>query len=158
MKMMHVLFVCLGNICRSPMCEAVFRELIDQAGLTDKIGVDSAGTADWHQGKAPHEGTREVLERENISYDGMKARQFQMDDWTHFDYIIVMDTANRQAIKSGYDGNKDVVLAMLSDYIVDPAEVDVPDPYFTGNFDDTYELVTNGCQALLTHIRDNHNI
>src|SRR5690625_5701597 len=81
----------------------------------------------------------------------MKPRQFQMDDWTHFDYIIVMDTANRQAIKSGYDGNKDVVLAMLSDYIVDPAEVDVPDPYFTGNFDDTYELVTNGCQRSEEH-------
>ena len=62
-------------------------------------------------------------------------RQFQTDDWARFDYVIVMDNDNRQTIKSGYDANKDVVLAMLTDYTVDPAEVNVPDPYYTGDFD-----------------------
>lgn len=157
-KMIHVLFVCLGNICRSPMCEAVFRDMLDQAGLTDKVRVDSAGTSDWHLDKPPHEGTRKVLDRANISYAGMVGRQFHTDDWTHFDYVIVMDHDNREAIKSGYDANKDVVLAMLTDFMKDPEAVNVPDPYYTGNFNDTYELVTSGCQALLTHIREKHNI
>lgn len=156
--MIHVLFVCLGNICRSPMGEAVFRHLVDRENLADKITVDSAGTASWHTDKLPHDGTRKVLEREGISYEGMKARQVSLTDFKQYDYIVVMDEQNMIDLISNYEDIKGPVLAKLLDFAEDTGEVDVPDPYYTGDFNYTYDLVLNGTENLLTHIRIKHNI
>ncbi|MGM8213165.1 low molecular weight protein-tyrosine-phosphatase [Virgibacillus sp. W0430] len=156
--MIRVLFVCLGNICRSPMAEAIFRNYVREAQLEGKIKVDSAGTGSWHVGKPPHHGTRDILEREQISYEGMKARQVHKEDWNSFDYIIAMDAQNMDDLKDFFQQEEGPVVKRLMEFVVDPAELDVPDPYYTGNFNYTYELVSNGCKNLLTYIKEHESI
>lgn len=154
--LVRVLFVCLGNICRSPMAEAVFRDLVRKNSLSDKIEVDSAGTGDWHIGNPPHEGTRKILDREKISYEGMAARQVSKNDWDEFDYIIAMDDNNIADLDKLRA--TDTKISKLMDFIEDAPEENVPDPYFTGNFDYTYELVSAGCENILNYIIEKHDL
>ncbi|MFY3791173.1 low molecular weight protein-tyrosine-phosphatase [Ureibacillus sp. MALMAid1270] len=151
--MIKVLFVCLGNICRSPMAEAVMRDLIEKNGQSDKIKVDSAATSSWHIGESPHKGTLSKLREFNITTSGIKARQLQKDDFEKFDYIIGMDSNNVRNIRDMLgqpDHPKIFRFLDLTDH-----KKDVPDPYYTGDFQETYELVLDGCQALLKIILDN---
>ncbi|MFC4809530.1 low molecular weight protein-tyrosine-phosphatase [Paenibacillus sp. GCM10023250] len=156
--MIRVLFVCLGNICRSPMAEAVFRNLVKTRELEARIEVDSAGTGDWHLCKPPHEGTRALLDRHGIPYEGIRARQVLLDDFNRFDYIVCMDANNetdvRDVFGSKADGNAKVFRFM--DLMPEKESKDVPDPYYTGNFDEVYELVAKGCERLLDRIRRAH--
>ncbi|WP_138495015.1 low molecular weight protein-tyrosine-phosphatase [Paenibacillus pinistramenti] len=150
-----VLFVCLGNICRSPMAEAVFRHMVNQEGLAEKFRIDSAGTGDWHTGKPPHHGTQNILKQYSISFEGMFARQVAADDFAEFDYIIAMDDSNVSNLRKLMKGRETEVIRLL-DLVPEAESKEVPDPYYTGNFDETYELVTLGCKALLGHIRREH--
>ncbi|WP_010097223.1 low molecular weight protein-tyrosine-phosphatase [Ornithinibacillus scapharcae] len=156
--MIQVLFVCLGNICRSPMAEAVFRDLVVKNNLQDKIRVDSSGTGNWHTGEPPHSGTREVLDREKISYKGIKARQVSKNDWDDFDYIIAMDDQNIKDLRKLNPQESNIVIAKLMDFVEEAKENNVPDPYYTGDFDYTYELVLEGCSNLLSHIKQKHSM
>jgi protein-tyrosine phosphatase len=150
--MVTVLFVCLGNICRSPMAEAVFRQLVMAAGLEDHIHVDSAGTGDWHVGEKAHDGTRQVLAKHNVPYDG-RARQVMPADMAALDaYIIAMDQSNRKELQQRYGLHPR--LFRLLDFATKTDERDVPDPYYTGQFDEVYALVVDGCQGLLQQIRE----
>lgn len=156
--MIRVLFVCLGNICRSPMAEAIFRDYVQQEGLCEKIAVDSAGTGHWHIGEPPHEGTREMLDKKNISYEGMKARQVNKTDWEHFDYMIAMDDQNIEDLYQLQQKNAEIEVVKLMDFVTDAPVTNVPDPYFTGDFDETYRLVSEGCLNVLHHIKKQHNL
>lgn len=158
--MVQVLFVCLGNICRSPMAEAVFRHIVKEQDLEDTITVDSAGTASWHEGKPPHEGTCDKLSEFNISYEGMRARQINLMDFERFDYIIAMDEQNKKDVLKllETDCNEKPVVRKLMDFVPNPKETDVPDPYYTGDFAYTYELVEEATDCLLEYIKDNHNL
>jgi protein-tyrosine phosphatase len=155
--MVKVLFVCLGNICRSPMAEAIFRDLVRKKGMEDQIIIDSAGTGDWHIGNPPHKGTQEILTKNNnIKFEGLTARQVNEDDLTEFDYIIGMDAENIGNLRRMAGYNKTGYIGRLLDFVPDAQINDVPDPYFTGNFDEVYDLVKIGCENLLEDIVGKH--
>lgn len=156
--MIKVLFVCLGNICRSPMAEAIFRDLVKKEKLDDKISIDSAGTGDWHIGQPPHKGTRTLLDEKGISYEGMKARQMQASDFTSFQYIVGMDESNMKNMKSFQKGESKAVIVRLMDLVPDEKIKDVPDPYFTGNFEEVHDLVKEGCEVLLKKIKEDYQL
>lgn len=154
--MIKVLFVCLGNICRSPMAEAVLRDLVRKEGLEGKILVDSAGTGSWHVGQRPHEGTLEILKNNQISEEGLIARKIASEDLDEFDYIIAMDSQNKRDIERLKTSQAKAKVATLLEYAPQIKEKDVPDPYFTGNFNYVYELVKQGCNALLEQIKSDY--
>jgi protein-tyrosine phosphatase len=152
--MIRVLFVCLGNICRSPMAEAIFRDMVEKEGLQDKVTVDSAGTGDWHIGNPPHQGTREILKRYEISSEGLAARQITGKDLNEFDYIIGMDETNMENIGKLGQIPSHITVRRLLDFVELYENKDVPDPYYTGNFDEVYGLVKDGCAQLLQDIKE----
>jgi protein-tyrosine phosphatase len=154
--MIHVLFVCLGNICRSPMAEGVFRNVLKQEDLSSKVSVDSAATSSWHIGSPPHKGTLAILKKYNISSEGLVGRQLTKDDFEKFDYIIGMDESNVKNIFEITGKPQHPKIIRLLD--LTEHNKDVPDPYYTGDFEETYQLVTDGCQALLEKIRKEQNL
>lgn len=170
--MIRVLFVCMGNICRSPMAEAVFRNMVKKAGLSNKIETDSAGTISYHTGEKPCHGTRVILQQRGIPHHG-RARQFQPSDVDHFDYILAMDRSNlsdiwqmipdaeypiRNAITRD---DRKVAVRLFLNYAQEAGlveTIEVPDPYYSSNFEPVYHLVETGCIALLDHLRKAHNL
>ncbi len=155
--MIRVVFVCLGNICRSPMAEAVFRHLVKERGYDKKIKVDSAGTSNWHINKRPHIGTLDKLEKYNISSENMYARQFRKEDGEKFDYIVAMDQSNYDNIVSVLGSDDCSHVFKLLD-LTEVENKDVPDPYYTGDFEETYQLVLDGSERLLEKIIKEHQL
>ena len=153
--MIEILFICLGNICRSPMAEAVMHQLVHDAGLADRIRVDSVGLGAWHVDQPPHPGTQAILRRHHIPYAG-RARQITPDDVRQADYLIVMDAENLAAVQRLLPVTGTRHLHRLLDFAPAGFPRDVPDPYFDGNFDAVYDLVDAGCRGLLAHLRAEH--
>ncbi len=148
--MIRVVFVCLGNICRSPMAEGVFRNMVEEVGLRDKIQVDSAGTSSWHIGEPAHRGTRDILAKHGIQYQG-RARRVRGEDYNDSNYVIAMDKSNLEALRSYQPEHPRMYL--LLDFANQVEKRDVPDPYYSGNFEEVYQLVKAGCSGLLEAIR-----
>jgi len=151
--MERVLFVCLGNICRSPLAEGVMRHLVEERGLEDRIEVDSAGTGAWHVGEAPDPRSIDVAARNGVSLDGQSARKVRPSDFRDFTRVIAMDGANLRDLRGIAPEDAPAELHMLRD--LDPeGSGDVPDPYYGGDdgFDRVYEMVHRSCAALLDEI------
>ncbi len=147
---LRILFVCLGNICRSPMAEGIFRNLVEQEGCSDRYVIDSAGTGGWHVGHPPDERARGVLLGKGIDISGQQARKFYSNDFSDFDLIVAMDRSNYENILRvpGKEGGADV--RMLLSYLPNCNEEDVPDPYYGGvdGFEHVYNLVKDACEQL----------
>jgi len=135
------------------MAEAVFQRMVDEAGLAEEVGVDSAGTGNWHVGERAHRGTRAVLREHGIDYDG-RARQVTAGELDRFDYVIAMDGDNASDLRRlDRQGRLDGRLYRLLDFAPPGSPRDVPDPYYEGNFDYVYRLVASSSRNLLEHIR-----
>lgn len=139
------------------MAEAIFRNMVNDKGLADQIMMDSAGLGDWHIGDAPHRGTREILDLHGIPYDSIYSRQIQATDIDEFTYIVAMDEDNIKGLKK-LGAVSDTKVFRLLDLIPDEQDKNIPDPYFTGNFEEVYRLVLAGCQRLLATIVANHSL
>ena len=158
---MRILFVCLGNICRSPTAEGVMRHLLHEAGLEDRVTVDSAGTGGWHVGAAPDERATSAAQERGISLEGA-ARRFEPADFDRFDLILAMDAENRRDLQRlAPDDETRAKVRMLREFDAasvatarSAADLDVPDPYYGGprGFEDVLDLVDAACRGLLEEI------
>ena len=135
------------------MAEAVMRDIVSKQGLSGEIKVDSAGTASYHIGEPPHKGTKAKLQQYGISTSGMSARQLKRIDGEQFDYIVCMDSSNLQNAREMLGEKVSSKIIRFLD--VTPHKMDVPDPWYTTNFQETYDLCVEGCEALLAHILEN---
>ena len=155
--MVRVLFVCLGNICRSPTAHGVLLEKIRQRGLSSRIDVDSAGTGAWHIGKSPDARAMATASVQGYDLSPLRARQVCVDDFGQFDIIIAMDKNNLADLQalfaSGHSKGTEPVL-FLSEYLADQPILDVPDPYYGGDegFEQVLNLVEKACDNLLDSI------
>ncbi|HEX6445449.1 MAG TPA: low molecular weight protein-tyrosine-phosphatase [Streptosporangiales bacterium] len=149
----RVCFVCTGNICRSPMAEAVFRHLVDEAGLSDRIEVDSAGTGDWYTGDPPQPGTLEVLRRHDIDGTDLHARGFRQDDFERCDLIVCLDTGHRDELRP-YAGPYADRIHVLREYDPGADSPNVPDPYLgpLSGFELAYSMIEPACRGLLKSV------
>jgi protein-tyrosine phosphatase len=151
---MRILFVCLGNICRSPTAEGVFRQRLRDAGLAERVLVDSAGTGGWHVGKGPDARTQLAARQRGFDLSALRGRQVAAEDFQRFDLILAMDESNLahlQAMRAGNAGAE--VDLFLRRFGLSPAEV--PDPYYGGadGFGQVLDLIEQGADALLAEVR-----
>jgi protein-tyrosine phosphatase len=147
----RVLFVCLGNICRSPLAEGVFTNLVNQRGLDAHFTIDSAGTGGWHEGQQADERSRAVAKRNGISIDNQRARQIRDSDIKGHDFVIAMDRSNLSNLeKLGFTN-----VTLMRSYGVAEDGEDVPDPYYDAEdgFNHVYAMVERCCKGLLDSLQ-----
>lgn len=150
----RVLFVCLGNICRSPLAEAVFRHQVAERGWTDRFEIDSAGTSGWHRGAPPDARSAETARRRGITLTGA-SRRVTGADLRRCDYVIAMDAGNRDALeelRAATGGTAE--LRLLREFEPGARSLDVPDPYYGGprGFDDVHDIVERATAGFLAHV------
>jgi protein-tyrosine phosphatase len=149
-------FVCLGNICRSPTAEAVMRHLVGEAGLTDRIHIDSAGTGDWHLGEAPDPRTQQTARRRGFHLDH-RAQRFAAKDFARFDLILAMDGKNLRDLErmAPTPADRAKVRLLRSFDPKAPQGAEVPDPYYGGpnGFDEVFDVCEAACRGLLAHLK-----
>ncbi len=157
----RILFVCLGNICRSPTAHGVFENRIEQLGLAERFQIDSAGTAAYHVGKAPDPRTQAAARRRGYSLEHLRARAVDDEDFSRFDFILAMDDANLRDLRvrcpRGYKGH----LGLFLDFAEGQRTREVPDPYYTSGeagFDEVLDLVEAASDGLLRHVQREQGI
>lgn len=159
MQAVKVLFVCMGNICRSPTAHAVFRQLVLDSQLDKHIVVDSAGTHAYHIGNPPDNRSQQTAKKRGIHMQDLRARKVNPMDFSEFDYVLAMDHANYGDLKSLANREEAKKLHLFLDFADDHIQEEaVPDPYYGGDqgFEHVFDLVENASQGLLMHIRQTH--
>jgi protein-tyrosine phosphatase len=154
--MVRVLFVCMGNICRSPISQGVFESVLRREGLEEEIFVDSAGTGNWHVGSPPDERAQKSAGLRGLDLGNQRARQILRSDCSDFDYVLTMDEENYRAVSALCRG--DAVVRPFLDFAPDLPEREVPDPYSGGpdEFEHVLDLVEEASEGLLQDIRERH--
>ncbi len=148
--MIKIMFVCHGNICRSPMAEFVLKDMVKKQSMDDRFIIASSATSTEEIGNPVHRGTKKKLAEYGISIDGKYAVQLTKSDYDKYDFTIAMDSFNIKNIMRIIGQDTDKKVSRLLDFTENPR--DIADPWYTGNFDDTYNDVKEGCEALLGHI------
>jgi protein-tyrosine phosphatase len=155
--MVRVLFVCMGNICRSPLAQGVFESVLRREGLEGEVFVDSAGTGSWHVGSPPDERAQRSAGSRGLDLSTQRARQVTPDDCRDFDYVLTMDEQNYRAVSAlcREDGAE---VRLFLDYAPDRFETEVPDPYYGGSegFEYVLDLVKEASEGLLEEIKEKH--
>lgn len=150
--MIKILFVCHGNICRSPMAEFYMKSLAERRGYADQFSIASAATSSEEIGNPVHPGTVRMLRSAGISCEGKRARRLTRRDYAAYDYLIGMDEENRRSMKRLFGGDPDGKIALLLDFT--PAPREVADPWYTGDFEATMKDIETGCLALMKKIEE----
>ncbi len=148
--MIKVLFICHGNICRSTMAQSIFSHMVKQRGLEDKFEIDSAATSREEIGNSPHYGTVRKLQKEGIHVISHKARQMTRKDYEYYDYLIGMDTANIRNMNAISGGDKEGKIYKMLSFA--GSGRDVADPWYTGDFDATYQDIVAGLEGFFKEI------
>jgi protein-tyrosine phosphatase len=158
MKKISVLFCCMGNICRSPTAEAVFRAKVEEAGLSQQITIDSVGTHDYHVGDPPDARTQRAAKERGYDMSMLRGRQVELADFSRFDYVLAMDSANMSILQRMCPSDKQTRLGMFLQYAQSHSEREVPDPYYGGTdgFERVLDMVEDAAGGLLLHIRNTH--
>ena len=151
--MIKILFVCHGNICRSPMAEFIMKYLVEERGLTDQFYIASAATSTEEIGSRVHHGTAAILDRLGIDYSEKRARQMTKKDYQDYDMLIGMDEWNMRNMNRIAGGDPEGKLHLLLDFTDRPG--DVADPWYTRNFEVTYRDVMDGCEGFLAYLEEN---
>lgn len=151
--MIKVLFVCLGNICRSPMAQFVFKQMVEERSLADKFEIDSAATESYNEmcHAGIHHGTRDILKAMKVPFEEHYSRRIRAADYTYYDYILAMDDGNVDDIQSIVGIDTDNKIYRLLDFTNNPRNI--KDPWYTGNFDETYWDIVEGCDAFLKYLK-----
>ncbi len=155
-----VVFVCMGNICRSPTVEAVFRHRVEKAGLASRITIDSAGTHDYHVGDPPDPRTRLAAARRGYDMASLRGRQVGAEDFSRFDYVLAMDENNLAILERLRPRDAASHLGLFLDFAERHSEREVPDPYYGGEsgFERVLDMVEDAAEGLLRHIRRQHTL
>jgi protein-tyrosine phosphatase len=153
---MKVLFVCLGNICRSPTAEGVFRQMLVSEAPDLRVEVDSAGTADYHIGAPPDPRSQRAAKRRGIDLSGLRARQVTSGDFAHFDFILAMDGANLRDLEAMRPKNARARLQLILDYAPELGRRDVPDPYYgdASGFEEVLDLCAAASRGLIAALHE----
>lgn len=154
--MIKVLFVCLGNICRSPMAEFILKDMVKKQGLDAEFYIASAATSTEEIGNPVHYGTRNKLREVGISCQGKRAVQLKKSDYEKYDYILGMEQWNLRGMLRILRADPENKVKLLLDYSDNPR--DIADPWYTGDFESTYRDIVEGCEAFLKYLRDNGEI
>ena len=153
-----ILFVCMGNICRSPTAEAVFRARVEESGLAQSILIDSAGTHDYHIGDPPDARTQYAAKLRGYDMSALRGRQVEVSDFNRFDYVLAMDHANLSILQRLRPNDAVSHLGLFLEYAHQHDECEVPDPYYGGadGFERVLDMVEDAAEGLLGHIRKTH--
>lgn len=154
MSQIKVLFVCMGNICRSPTAEGVFNKLLQDRQLTDRFLVDSAGTHAYHVGNSPDNRAQQTARQRGVDLSALRARQVNADDFEYFDHILAMDSENYHLLLADSPSEYHAKIKRFLDYAPQQSERDVPDPYYGGmnGFDHVFDLVETASEGFLDSV------
>jgi protein-tyrosine phosphatase len=159
MKTVKVLFVCMGNICRSPTAHGVFQAMVDEQGLGGSIHVDSAGTHSYHIGSPPDSRSQATARSRGLDLSGLRARRFVVPDFVEFDYLLGMDQGNIADMHAIRPDDASARLQLMLEYSDKYQQHEVPDPYFSNEgFDLVFDMVDDASRGLLQHVRAQHDL